>query len=91
MDNLVEEVKIKLDQKAYNKKYYADRKEEWKALYGTDVVCECGATISKYNLSSHKRTEKHKMALEQKNMTEIGTLRKELSELQAFVNALKTT
>ena len=91
MDNLVEEGKIKLDRKAYGKKYYADKKEEWKALYGSDALCECGATISKYNLSSHKRTEKHRKALDEKNLTVIEALQKQVSELQAFVNALKGT
>ncbi len=57
--------------KIYNKEYYATKKVDLKKKYGANVVCECGAEIKRYNLSSHKKTKKHMRILNNAKVVEV--------------------
>lgn len=57
--NLTRKEKMKDYMKEYNKMHYDKVKSEWKQKYGAEVVCECGATVTKYNLYAHKKSNKH--------------------------------
>lgn len=47
--------KNKDEVKEYYKQYYIDNKDKLKKK----VTCNCGAIVSKYHLSRHKKTKKH--------------------------------
>ena len=41
------------------KKYYEERKEIISEQRNEKILCDCGCSISKRNISSHKKTKKH--------------------------------
>ena len=45
--------------------YYHQHKDEYNKLRTTKITCECGCIVSKCNLTNHKKTAKHEIALSQ--------------------------
>ena len=52
-----EENKEKIDE--HKKEYYEENKEKISEKRAEKVLCECGCLISKRNVSTHKKTNKH--------------------------------
>lgn len=55
------------DKKEYMKEYMKEyeKKPERKAYKGQKVTCYCGCSITRGNLSAHKKTKKHQRLLQQ--------------------------
>lgn len=52
-------LKNKKDHNKKSKEWYEKNKKELLEKRNTKMTCECGATISKNNISTHKKTKKH--------------------------------
>lgn len=52
------------------KEYYSDPEYKKKHLeqQAEKIICDCGVTIAKYNLSRHKKTQKHIILKENKQL-----------------------
>jgi hypothetical protein len=55
MDKIAKREAKKKELKEYKQKYYEEHKEELKV----ELACECGAMITKSNMSRHKKTKNH--------------------------------
>lgn len=53
----------KTDDPNYFKNYYRDNKEKIISQVYCKIQCDCGATVLKCNLSHHKKTNKHIVAI----------------------------
>ena len=49
-----------LNKSLYNKKYYEKNKSKILKKLKIKIKCECGANISKGNIATHRKTNKHK-------------------------------
>lgn len=50
---------------SYNKTYYGKHREKILLYLKEKVKCQCGASVSRSNLTNHLKTIKHKKLLEQ--------------------------
>ena len=48
----------------YGRQYYRTHKEKIKEKMSVKVQCECGSSVSKRNISTHRKTKKHQTYLE---------------------------
>jgi hypothetical protein len=77
------------------KNYYKDPDFRAKHLHyiKQKVDCECGATVSRNNMSHHKQTKKHqnicKVNERSKILLQLTTMKKEIIKLLKTLNALE--
>jgi hypothetical protein len=45
--------------KEYNKKRYEKDKDKIKEIVSKRIICECGCTVVKCKLNTHRKTKKH--------------------------------
>lgn len=50
--------------KEYDRQYYKDNKQQIKEKRSVKIDCDCGSSVSKQHISTHRRTKKHQQYLE---------------------------
>ena len=58
---------------SYNKTYYQKHRSKILAYLQQKVVCKCGASVARSNLTNHLKTVKHKTLLEQNQTPVVQT------------------
>ncbi len=72
--------------KEYNKKYFQENKKDWKKKYGDEMMCEgCGTKLTRYNISKHLKSAKHKRIKSEKDEDVIKLLVEDVARLKKLV------
>ena len=75
----------------YNKKYYANHKEEYLKRYKIRVVCDkCGKEMNKQNLPNHQAGTRCKKPQEKETPFNLSDALKEITNLKLQIDEIKS-
>ena len=90
MNEINNDIEVNVEQAKKNKKtfkeYYADPEFKKKHLekYRQKITCECGAIVGAYNMTKHKKTNKHLKISELKE-AKLKRIEKELDKCKEML------